>query len=103
LWRGGKAKSAKSTLHRQIADAIRAQILRKGWNQEILADHASIGKGHLSRLLNQQRSPTVLPNAANDAPSGTLEFRARLRPRWQARHPVREWQATAFWSSMISA
>ena len=53
------AATAKSKLHKQVANAIRGQLVRKGWDQAHLADHAAIGQSHLSRLLNQKQSPTL--------------------------------------------
>jgi transcriptional regulator with XRE-family HTH domain len=48
-----------SKLHRQVASVIRDHLARRGWEQYRLADHAGIGRSHLSRLLNLQQSPTL--------------------------------------------
>jgi transcriptional regulator with XRE-family HTH domain len=48
-----------SKLHRQVAQNLRDRLARRGWEQYRLADHAGIGRSHLSRLLNLRQSPTL--------------------------------------------
>jgi transcriptional regulator with XRE-family HTH domain len=46
-------------VHRDFARRVRDAMKRKGWSRNQAADFIGIGRGHLSEILNGNKSPTL--------------------------------------------